>query len=314
MKKIILLIIICALVLISSCENSINSINLINSENTTGADFISAPDTKEHEIYNNNISPERYLICKHTDITEFNRSIQNPKEFEVSKNIIGGIVPHHMAAATLISGFFKSVSDMDMDYDTVVILAPNHAGETGDIVFSYKNWQAQEAVYCDKDIIEGVYKRKPDGCVITENDDRMEAEHSVSVLIPYINYYLPETKVAAFILSRRLSLESVYNFTQALYDEVKDRKVLFISSVDFSHFLTPALAYENDRITEAAIISGNYRDIHNFSNNYVDSPQALNAFLMCFSNLEILYNTDASEFLGPGIDETTSYFIIAAYE
>ena len=280
-----------------------------------GATLVGGSKTEE--------SNNRRLSCKHTNLSEFYNSVQNPKEFTLHGDVAGGIVPHHMTAATLVSGFFKAVAESGAKYDTVVIVAPNHEGETGDIVVSYCDWQAWDTVYCDRDIIERIYKKMPDDCKALESDNRMEEEHSVSVLIPYINYYLPETKVAAFLLSRRLTLETVYNFARVLSDEVnaQDKKILFICSIDFSHFLPAPSAYENDRITEAAILDKNYGKIHGFSNEYVDSPQSLNIFLMYLENIgigadntEILYNTDASEFLGDAINQTTSYFIIAAYK
>ncbi|MCL2517984.1 MAG: AmmeMemoRadiSam system protein B [Oscillospiraceae bacterium] len=294
-------IIICALILISCVSSQPDEI-----PDSFGIEYI--PD-------------ERRLNCKHTDLTEFYNSLQKPKEFMLNGDICGGIVPHHLAAATLISGFFKAVAESGGAYDTVVIVAPNHEGATGDIVVSFRDWQVWDAVYCDIELVGGVYKKSPDGVVITENDSRMEDEHSVSVLIPYISYYLPDAKVAAFLLNRRLTLETVYNFSGILSDEItaSGKKILFIGSIDFSHYLPVSLAAGNDRITEATIMDRNYRAIQEFSNEYVDSPQALNTFLLYLQNagmdnIEILYNTDMSEFYGEGIHETTSYFIIAAYE
>jgi hypothetical protein len=261
---------------------------------------------------------ERRLFCKHSDPLEFHGSMENPKAFTLNGNLIGGIVPHHMTAATLISGFFKSAADSGAEYDTVVIIAPNHAGETEDIIVSFKNWQVWDAVYCDRDIVERVSGRIPN---ITENDDRMEDEHAVAVLIPYIGHYLPEAKVAAFLVNKRMTLETVYNFAKILSEEIilSGKRALLIASIDFSHFLPTHRAAENDRITEAAILERNYAKIHRFSDEYADSPQSLNAFLMYLeitgpNNIEILYNTDASEFLGESLYETTSYFVIAAYE
>jgi len=327
MKRIkFIFLIICVFVLIS-CEYSQNNradTDITQSKEKEGAEdssvlFVS--DVSDvSDIFD--VFETRRLICKHTDLTEFYNSVQNPREFVLSGgHIYGGIVPHHLAAATLISGFFKAAADLGEKYDTVVIVAPNHVGATGDIITSFKDWQVWDNVFCDTDIVEKIYKKRPDGYEITENDDRMEEEHAVSVLIPYIKYYLPDAKVAPFLLNRRLTLETVYNFAKILSDEINasGKKVLFIGSIDFSHYLPISFAKENDKITEAAILNKNYRKIQEFSNEYVDSPQSLNTFLlylenMGVNNIEILYNSDMSEFYGEGINETTSYFIISAYD
>jgi len=313
----IIIFIICVLIL-TSCENFENSLNKPPSATESrleggGGEAVGGSQTNQ--------SDQRHLSCKHTDFGEFNNSVQNPREFILNGDIIGGIVPHHMAAATLISGFFNAVAESGAEYDTVVIIAPNHDGTTGDIVVSYKDWQVWDTIYCDRDIIESVREKNPDGIAVTESDDRMEEDHAASVFIPYISHYLPETKVAAFLLSRRLTLENIYNFAKILSDEIKasGKRILFIASIDFSHYLPVPVAIENDRITERAILDRNYMAIQEFSNDYVDSPQALNAFLLYLKNsdtdnIEILYNSNMSEFYGEGINETTSYFIIAAYE
>jgi len=305
--RLIISLIICVM-LLSSCK----SVKLIpeREERTEGSFVLSVSDE----------SNKQRLACKHTDFSGFYNSVQNPKDFTLNGDVIGGIVPHHMAAATLVSGFFKAVAESNIEYDTVVIVAPNHEGETGNIVVSFLDWQAWDTVYCDRNIVENVYNKIPDEYTAIESDDRMEQEHSVSVLIPYINHYLPEAKVAAFLLNRRLTLENIYNFARILSDEINTsgKKVLFISSIDFSHFLPVSAAIENDRITEAAILDRDYGKIHSLSNEYVDSPQSLNTFLMYMENngadnIEILYNTNASEFIGDAINQTTSYFIITAY-
>ena len=309
-------LIICVFLLLTSCEYFD-----YNYEDETEAEA--------EEIYEtgNENTPlaahERRLACKHTNLEEFYHSVQNPKEFTLNGDVAGGIAPHHMVAASLVSGFFKAVAGSGKQYDTVVVVAPNHAGGTTDIITSFKDWQTWDTVYCDRDIVTGMYGRNFDGFDITENDDRMEEEHSVSVLIPYINHYLPETKVSAFLVTSRLTLEDTYNFMRILSGEIKTsgKSVLFIASIDFSHYLPASVAVENDRTTEAAIMNRNYREIHGFSDEYVDSPQSLNIFLMYLESIginadgvEILYNTNASEFTVNGINETTSYFVIAAYE
>ena len=324
--KIKLICLVMCVLIFTSCEYANDYSNItIQNENEN--------EKEEEETGNSFVQPfdhfdERRLICRHTELAEFYDSIKNPREFLLNGNVAGGIVPHHLVAATLISGFFKAVAESTavsgIKYDTVVIVAPNHEGETGDMIISLRDWQVWDTVFCDRDIVGGIYKNNPDGIggiEITESDGRMEEEHSVSVLIPYINYYLPGVKVAPFLLNRRLTLETVYNFTKILSDTINasGKKVLFIGSIDFSHYLPAPVAKENDKITEAAVLDRNYRTIQEFSNGYVDSPQTLNTFLLYLKNIEadnieILYNTDMSEFLGEGINETTSYFIIAAYE
>lgn len=266
---------------------------------------------------------KRKLACKNITQKEFNASIENPELYIINETVVGGVIPHHTAASPLISGFFKAVSENTDDYDTVIIIAPNHQGDIGDVVLSFCDWDIGYGVYCDIDIENDIYQKKSDNYSMAEDDNRVENDHSASVIIPYVNYYLPKAKAAVFLVSRTMTLENIFNFAKTLSNTIKEsnKKILLVCSVDFSHYLPPYLARENDKITKQAIQDRNYAKIYNFTNEYLDSPATLITFLVYLSESGIadgeekfLINTDASEFLGGGISETTTYFVIAAYD
>ena len=229
--------------------------------------------------------------------------------------IKAGVVPHHLVAADLISGFFKACNVNT--YDTVVIVAPNHVGGHADVVYSRSDWEAFVGIVgCDVDLADSFASIRISDVLIEEADDLIESDHSASVMIPYISHYLPDAKVAPVLVSRTLSLDNTLAFASELSRIIveSEKRVLLVCSIDFSHFLTPSEAAENDRVTEDAIRTSDYQKIHDLQNEYVDSPASLIIFLRYLEYLnvkaEIIDNTDASEFLGYGIGETTSYFVI----
>lgn len=257
------------------------------------------------------------LISRHITASEFKTSIENAREYEAD-GVIAGVIPHHTTAATLIGGLFKSVAGGS--YDTVIVIAPNHDGDIADIVVSRKDWDIGNGMSCDTDIIGHLLAGGVRGATIAENDKRMEDDHSASVLMPYINHYLSNGKVAPILVSRMLTLDGTINLADTLTEIIKEsgKKILLVCSVDFSHFLTPEQAKQRDSVTSAAIENKNYKQIHDFSNEYLDSPASLIVFLRYLDNLgisaQILDNTDASEFLGTGVLDTTSYFVIVGRE
>jgi hypothetical protein len=258
------------------------------------------------------------LPIRNITSAQFSYSINNPRQYTIPGLIRAGVVPHHVTAAPMISGFFSQAAYHAEHYDTVVIIGPNHEGDLGDIIISNRDWDINGGVTRDEEFINRL--KTANNFNIIVNNERMVEEHSASILIPYVNYYLPDTQVVAILVSRSLSFNGAVDFSRLISTLAEElgRSILLVCSIDFSHFLTPGEARERDRVTEKAVRSKDYRLIHSFDSANVDSPAALNIFLLYLSeNGMEPYITDraeASEFMGYVIEETTSYFIITGYE
>ncbi|MDR1689871.1 MAG: AmmeMemoRadiSam system protein B [Clostridiales bacterium] len=256
-------------------------------------------------------------------ITEnaFKNSIKNPREYSCEGSVRAGVLPHHLTAAQIISGFFELIKSGGEKYDTVIIVAPNHKGDLADIVVTEDGWNfgGNGKVSCDTELIKALLDKKGRGLDVIENRSRVETDHSASVLIPYVNYYLPNAEVATILVSRTMTLQETLNFSKTLNALLKnsEKNVLLLCSIDFSHYLQPREAMENNETVIEAMENSDYEKIHEFSNNYADSPAALIVFLEFLNEnglkAEILDNTDASEFI-PGVQETTSYIVIGGVD
>ena len=272
--------------------------------------------------YENAYEPK--LAILHLTHDEFVHSITNPRVFQnqPTGRIMAGVVPHHNVAAALISGFFAqaaaSAADVSAayayDYDLVIILAPNHEGDLANVISSYRHWDIGEGVATSRQFVTDLMAASGVHSAISHS--HMELDHSASILIPYIYHYLPGAEVAPLLLNRSLSFgetEALFHWLNAWIAD-SGKNVLLVASIDFSHFLPVHMAREMDRITKAAILSHDLRKIHTLNDHYLDSPAAMIILLMYLEEIgitpEIIAHTDASKFLGPGIDETTSYMII----
>ncbi|MCL2377313.1 MAG: AmmeMemoRadiSam system protein B [Defluviitaleaceae bacterium] len=244
----------------------------------------------------------------------FNHSVANPRPYEVDGFIAAGVVPHHTTAAVLISGFFTQAAAFADYYDLVIILAPNHEGDLANVVLSYRDWDIGQGVFAHRGFVSDLMAAPDINTAISH--DHLEIDHSASVLIPYVYHYLPGTKVAPILLNRSLSFNDTTNLFHWLMDwiDASGQNVLLVASIDFSHFLTAPEAMERDIFTANAIANRDYRLLHSLCDHYLDSPAAMVIFLKYLGALgieaQIAYHTDATEFLGPGLDETTSYKII----
>jgi len=260
--------------------------------------------------------PEKKHAILHLTHHEFINSINNPRIFPTLQNekIFAGVVPHHNTAAVLISGFFAQASNHVDDYDLVIILAPNHEGELASVVLSYRDWDIGNGVFTCRQFVNDLMDAE--GINTAIGHSLMELDHAASILIPYIYHYLPDTKVAPILLNRTLSFDATIQLFYWINTWVasSDKNILLVASIDFSHFLTVPQSREMDRVTKEAIFSHDLHRIHAMNYHYLDSTAAMIIFLMYLEYLglppQIVAHTDASEFLGPGLDETTSYMII----
>ena len=266
------------------------------------------------EVMEDNIRPEPLLSILHITHEEFNYSIANPRPYNIDGFIRAGIVPHHLTASTMISGFFAQASAFADYYDLVIILAPNHEADVANVVLSYRDWGIGEGVLTHRGFVDSLMAEI--GIDVAICHSRVELDHSASILIPYIYHYLPNTKVAPVLLSRFLSFDGTVNLFRWLMNwiEEADESVLLVASIDFSHFLTPTEAFQRDMVTMNAIINRDFRLIHYLNYHYLDSAASLIIFLKYLDELgiplQIIDHADASEFLGMFIDETTTYKII----
>ena len=244
----------------------------------------------------------------------FNHSIAHPRSYEIDELIMAGVIPHHVTAATLISGFFSQAAAFADDYDLVIILGPNHEGDLADVVLSYRDWDIGRGVFAYRTLLNSLMSAPHINTVISHS--HLEMDHAASIFIPYIYHYLPNTKVAPILLNRSLSFNQTLYLSEWINRWIRDsgKNVLLVASIDFSHFLTAPEAMEKDRVTTQAILNRDYRLIHTLSDHYLDSPAAMIIFLKYLEALgispQMIDHTDATAFLGPALEETTSYKVI----
>lgn len=256
---------------------------------------------------------QKKLSLLFIDAGTFRKSISNPEKYKDAGNVVAGVVPHHLVASTMISGFFQSIRKNR--YDTVIILAPNHYGGSGDILTSRLDWNAPDGdVKCDDGFSNQLEALNQFQVVF--NDDRVQNDHSASNIIPYIGHYLKGAKVCPLLLSNRINSTMAEELTKGITKFASNKKVLLLCSIDFSHYLTPAESKKRDKETRTAILKGDCIRIDRMNSNYLDCPPALMCFLYyCRQKnapVDILDNKNAADFLNQRILSTTSYFILRA--
>jgi MEMO1 family protein len=161
-----------------------------------------------------------------------------------NRQITGGVVPH---AGYIYSGyqavhFFELVRASAIEYETVVIIHPNHTGYGLPIsIDSNDRWESPDGyIPVDKTFAEEMG--------LTFSDEAHRFEHACEVMLPWLSrFMLRPFKIVpvSMLVQSPVTARMVANgITEAI--SKTGQKVLVIASSDFSHYVTPSFGFHQD--------------------------------------------------------------------
>lgn len=224
-----------------------------------------------------------------------------------------GIIPHDVAAGFIIGDFFQKLSVQEPK--TIIILGPNHQ-EKGSfkVLTSFEGRKTSFGkVETDKFFIEELLKDN----LVKIDDNVLKNEHSITAILPFLNFYLPKTLIVPLVLSEKMTIEEIDLLAEKLKDYIKEGAVI-LGSIDFSHYLRSNEAKEKDKYTLTLIKNFDYKKIYQLQEDYVDSSSSLIILLLIAEKLNkknflVFYNTNLGELTSNPLIPTTSYFSGAFY-
>jgi hypothetical protein len=257
----------------------------------------------------NNGLPVHPLI--NFDQQSFNKAVAETKDVSFSSDIYGGIIPHHLLPGYIIADFFSRLSKQEPK--TLILIGPNHfeKGKSKILLGSY-GWETPFGdVHTDLNTVNKIVALSETAEI---DEDVVFKDHSLTGLMPFIKYYLPNVKVVPILLSGFLKVEETQVLAE-LISKLIDDKTVIICAVDFSHYLSSKKAESNDIVTLKLMDKLDFKSISKLNNDYVDSPPSIIFFLQTlkllgFNNREVYYHTNSGELINDNTVETTSYFSI----
>lgn len=257
---------------------------------------------------NHSAVDESVIKCLYYDKREFNQSLMSGKYQPETGVIAGGIVPHHLLAASMIAPFFELV--MQSKPDVVVMLGPNHQRIGQEKIHTgFWDWETPYGrLSAYKPFIESIEAQQEVG----KNRELLEEDHAISALIPYVSYFRPDAEVVPMLLHGNMTLAECKSLADVLYTLSLEERTLFVASIDFSHYLTPPEANEMDAITLKAIEDKDYEGMLRMNNDNLDARPVLVTFLMLMERLNaqemLLQHANAQDFMNQPIQSSTGYF------
>ena len=217
---------------------------------------------------------------------------------------IGGISSHHFFVTNKIASFMAGLKSIDPA--TIVILGPNHFGAgSQDILISGYDYETPwGTLENDKNIGSRLINS---GSAFNE-EEPFEREHSISTLVGFIKYYLPQTKIVPIIFKLNTPQVKADKLADELIKNLDDDSFV-LASVDFSHHVNRQTAIDQDKESIKAIENFDLEKIYSLKLDSPASIYVLLKYLEAKDAKQIEYkNTNAADLLGnPDYKDVTSY-------
>jgi AmmeMemoRadiSam system protein B/AmmeMemoRadiSam system protein A len=169
------------------------------------------------------------------------------------KKPVAIVVPHagYIFSGQICADGFKQVSNQN--YDVIVILGTKHTNSNMQKISLYPGDGFRTPLGIapvEKNIISALKKADPADCTLDKS--LHESEHSLEVIVPFIQVVFPKAKIVPVVVGSP-DMETCARFGQALAKVLNNKNALIIASSDLSHY--PSAEYANivDRETLAAI-------------------------------------------------------------
>lgn len=150
--------------------------------------------------------------------------------------------------------------------ESVLIIGPNHRGRGAALALSTEDWRMPMGmVPADRELAAAICKHSD---ALTEDSEAHHAEHSIEVLLPFLQQVQPHLRVAALMVSR-LSFALCQKVACDLAAGIRacQYPVLIVASTDMSHYETREQATHKDRLAIDRILAldpeGLYATVHN---------------------------------------------------
>lgn len=169
------------------------------------------------------------------------------------QKIIGGVVPHagYVYSAYQAVHFFEIIKNSKENFDTIIIINPNHTGQGTYIALDENTkWESPFGITdVDMDFVGKL--DFPISAIAHKH------EHSGEVMLPMLNHFLNyDFKIVPITLTRQ-DFKNASQLAKAIFEANKKlkKRILIIASSDFSHQVTPDLGEKLDEIVIKEILN-----------------------------------------------------------
>lgn len=165
---------------------------------------------------------------------------------------IGGIVPHagYVYCGDVAVSFFKLLRKLGGEYDTFIILYPDHYGlGSGFYTEAHGAWETP----LGKLMVDRQLADEMDLQVLHRSES---SEHAAEVVLPYLQYYMSYDFKILPIGMHKQDKKSAQKLAALIRrgQKVLKKRIALIASSDFSHYVPPDVGFEMDNLVLRSIV------------------------------------------------------------
>lgn len=169
------------------------------------------------------------------------------------RSIKGVVSPHagYMFSGPVAAHSFRALAN-DGFPETFIVIGPNHQGMGSGVALTTHDFETPLGVMeTDKELAAALHKG-----LIDDDFTAHKYEHSIEVQIPFIQYF---SKTAKFVPICMLlqDYETAAEAGKVIAEAIKGKDVVVIASTDFSHYVSPEKAEQDDMLAIQQILDLN---------------------------------------------------------
>lgn len=151
------------------------------------------------------------------------------------RDVVGLVSPHagYLFCGKTAAAVYKAIGN---DFDTAVILGPNHGGMGDNIAASTAHWRTPLGlVEPDSEFVKELTKDP----MISEDEKAHSREHSIEVQLPWLYYLFRGFKIVPISINPSFfDTETCQTIGNRIAETAKKlkRKALIVASSDFTHY------------------------------------------------------------------------------
>jgi AmmeMemoRadiSam system protein B len=222
------------------------------------------------------VSPKRaepLNKCVFFDETFFAANTRVAEVYPDCKTLYAATIPHYTPALYLAASVLKTAAELG-PFDTIIVMGPDHEGKGNGVTVSNQGWSTHIGVLpWDLDIVKSL-KIHPDINAKIDNT-LMQSDHAVSVLTPYIKHYFSDCDTVSILINKGTSPARLNALARTIVEASKEKRILVLASIDFSHYQTPEIAAEYDAATMRAVDREDRSALLSMNGKNLDSPECL---------------------------------------
>jgi len=204
---------------------------------------------------------------------------------EIVKTNHFAILPHFMIAPKTVDNFYQRLQKMvggDIEY--IVLISPNHFGAGTQKIDSVTSWQDeicfQWSCVSSKNLFDisailgddNPKSNKLNPLFLEKNNKWITKEHGIGAHFEYIQKYFPYAKVVPLVIHPQY-FSNAEKILEYLEKYKYNSKILFLASVDFSHYVQEDFALLHDQTSRYTINHSTQKA--DFEKLEVDCPPCL---------------------------------------